>query len=61
MTIQLKDCVYTDIRDDIKAMEKLYDFDLNKYRGYADIRKALRNCVKPEIGKYIFEQVVKVI
>lgn len=31
---------------------------LNLYAG-VDVRKVLRNCVEPEIGKYIFEQICK--
>lgn len=50
---------YTSIRDDIKAMQRTYGFDLSKYKGKTEIRKVLRNCVKPEIGKYIFEQIMK--
>lgn len=50
---------YTSIRDDIKAMQKAYGFDLSKYKDKTEIRKVLRNCVKPEIGKYIFEQLIK--
>lgn len=50
---------YTAIRDDNNAMEKAYGFDLSKYKGKTEIRKVLRNCVVPEIGKYIFEQIMK--
>lgn len=50
---------YTSIRDDIKAMQKAYGFDLSKYKDKTEIRKVLRNCVKPEIGEYIFEQLMK--
>ncbi len=50
------DCAYTDIRDDVKAMEKAYGFDLSKYRGKFDVRKALRDMVKPEDGLYIFNK-----
>lgn len=57
LTRQFADDNYTAIRDDIKAMEKAYGFDLSKYKGTTEIRKVLRNCVKPEIGKYIFEQI----
>ena len=53
------DDAYTEIRDDIHAMEKEYGYDLSKYRGTTDIRKALRNAVKPEDGKYILEQITK--
>ncbi len=50
---------YTAIRDDIKAMQKAYGFDLSKFTRTVEIRKVLRNCVVPEIGKFIFENLVK--
>ena len=49
---------YTSIRDNSKSMQEAYGFDLTKYQGKTEIRKVLRNCVVPEIGKYIFERVV---
>ena len=36
---------------------RLHGFDLTKYRKTVEVRKVLRNCVEPEIGKYIFEQI----
>lgn len=57
MTIQFNDRAYTEIRDNNKSMEEMYGFDLSKYKGTTEIRKVLRNCVKPEAGKYIFEKV----
>ena len=38
----------------IGDFEKLYDYDLSKYKG-VDKRLLLRNCVEPEIGKYILD------
>jgi len=37
-----------------KTIEKIKGFDLDKYKGI-DKRKTLRNCVEPEVGKYILE------
>ena len=48
---------YTAIRDNPKAMAEQYGFDLTKYAKKTEIRKVLRNCVVPEIGKYIFDSV----
>lgn len=50
---------YSQVESDVKGMQILYGFDLSKYRKTVEVRKVLRNCVKPEIGKYIFEQVCK--
>lgn len=50
---------YSQVDSDVKGMQILYGFDLSKYRKTVEVRKVLRNCVKPEIGKYIFEQVCK--
>lgn len=57
--IQLDSISYTKIRDNIHSMEEAYGFDLSKYKGTTEIRKVLRNCVKPEVGKYILEQIIK--
>ena len=57
--MQLDSINYTKIRDNIHSMEEAYGFDLSKYKGTTEIRKVLRNCVKPEVGKYILEQIVK--
>lgn len=39
-----------------------YGYDLSEYKLDTKLkRKILRNCVKPEIGKYIFEQICKEI
>ena len=40
----------------IEDLYKIKGFDLSKYKG-VDIRLALRNCVEPELGKYIFDRV----
>lgn len=53
------DDAYTEIRDDIHAMEKEYGYDLSKYSDTTDIKKTLRNAVKPKDGKYILEQIIK--
>lgn len=50
---------YDNIRNDVKAMEKAYGFDLTKYKGTTDLRKCLRNAVDPQDGLYIFEQLTK--
>lgn len=48
--------IYTEIRDNISKMEKEYGFDLSPYKKTVEIKKVLRNCVRPEVGKYIFEK-----
>ena len=60
MTIQFNHN-FTDMRDKPKEMAKAYGIDINILKNFSnyDRRKILRNCVKPEIGKYIFEQVCK--
>jgi DNA (cytosine-5)-methyltransferase 1 len=40
-------------------LEELYGFDLDKYFGF-DKRKALRNAVEPEMGKYILDAAMNV-
>jgi len=50
---------YTKIRDKIKFMSQLYGFDLSDYKYKMDVKKCLRNCVNPQIGKYIPEQILK--
>lgn len=40
----------------IPDLEKLYGFDLKGYK-LSNKRQVLRNCVKPEIGKYIFDAI----
>lgn len=59
MTQPDKDNVYTDIRDKTGDMEKEYGLDLSQFRGTTNIRTCLRNMVKPEDGKFIFEQLTK--
>ena len=47
-----------DIWESVKKMEMAYGYDLSEYKLDTKLkRKILRNCVKPEIGKYIFEQI----
>jgi len=38
----------------IKSLQELHGFDLSKYK-ISDKRKLLANCVKPELGKHIFQ------
>lgn len=57
-------CQYNDnygsIRNNIKAMADKYGYDLNVLKSCkVDCRLVLRNTVVPEIGKYIFEQIMK--
>lgn len=59
MTQPDKDNVYTDIRDKTSDMEKEYGLDLSQFWGTTNIRTCLRNMVKPEDGKFIFEQLTK--
>lgn len=40
----------------IPDLEKMYGVDLKRFK-LPNKRQILRNCVKPEIGKYIFEQI----
>ena len=40
-------------------MEKEYNLDLKQFYGTTDIRKCLRNMVKPEDGKFIFDSLTK--
>jgi len=49
-------CGYSAIRDNNKAMAEAYGFIIDDLKG-VEVRKALRNCVVPEIGKYIFETI----
>ena len=51
--------IYSFIRDNISAMEKAYSFDLSKYNRIVDKRKVLRNCVKPQVGKYILDKILE--
>lgn len=51
---------FMNLKDDEKEMQKLYGFDLDKYRkdfSNVEFRQILRNCVLLEIGKYAFEKV----
>lgn len=63
LTSDLNLGTFTDIIDNTKAMEEKYGFDLTKYRknfkGNTEFRQILRNCVVPEIGKYIFDKITE--
>lgn len=50
---------YTAIRDNSREMQNAYGFDLSKHARTVEVRQVLRNCVVPEIGKYIFESLTK--
>ena len=54
------DICYTGMRDNINKMQELYGFDLHKYNltPYKK-RQILRNCLEPEISKYIFNKIIK--
>jgi len=54
--IETKDFEKDDIRNaQIKDLEKMYGFDLKDWR-ISNKRQILRNCVKPEIGEYILNE-----
>jgi len=41
--------------DNLRSLEKFHGFNMEKYEGKVkDIRKMLRNCVKPELGLHVF-------
>lgn len=51
---------FMNIKDDEKEMQKLYGFDLSRYgKDFSNVefRQILRNCVIPELGKYVFEKI----
>ena len=51
---------YTSIRDDVNAMAKQYNIDIHILKSCnVECRLVLRNMVVPEIGKYIFENIIK--
>ena len=50
------DGLYNEVRNKTSDMEKLYGLDLSPFYRTTDIRKCLRNMVKPEDGKFILEQ-----
>ena len=51
---------FTKLRDKNAEMEKVYGFDLSKYKLNSKFkRKVLRNCVKPEIGGFIFDEILR--
>ena len=50
---------YTSIRDDVNAMAKQYDIDINILKSCnVECRLVLRNMVVPEIGEYIFKNIL---
>ena len=50
---------YTSIRDDVNAMAKQYDIDVNILKSCnVECRLVLRNMVVPEIGEYIFKHIL---
>lgn len=49
---------FNSIRDNSNDMAKSYGFDIEQLKG-VEVRKVLRNCVVPEMGKYIFEEITK--
>lgn len=52
---------YTNKRDNIKAMAESYGYNLETLKSCnVDCRLVLRNLVVPEIGKYIFENLLQV-
>ncbi len=51
---------FTSIWESINKMQEAYNINLSNYKLDTKFkRKILRNCVSPEIGKYIFEQIMK--
>lgn len=39
----------------VKDLEKIHGFDLSKYKDLGDKLKNLRNCVEPELGRYVLD------
>ena len=58
-TQEHNDGSFSEIKDNVKDMEKAYNFDLSKYKNTTDLRKCLRNAVKPQDGLFIFKQITK--
>ena len=59
LTIQ-RDSNHSKIRNNRQKLANSLGFDLSILQNSGvDVRKVLRNCVEPEIGKYIFEQINK--
>lgn len=51
---------FTTLKNSNSKMEEYYKFNLEKFKiNFKLKRTVLRNCVKPEIGKYILEQIIK--
>ena len=58
--LNVKKAAFIDFKDDIKSMADSYGFDIELLKKHnADVRKVLRNCVVPEVGKYIFDSIIK--
>ena len=49
---------YSKIRDDSRKMAEKYGYTIDAFTKQIDVRKALRNAVKPEDGKFILEQFI---
>lgn len=50
----------SNIWESVSKMEKAYNIDLKSYKLHYKLkRKILRNCVNPEIGEYIFNQIIR--
>lgn len=52
------DWITCEVRGEKKLLEEKFGFDLSKYSGF-DKRKALRNCVVPEMGLHILNAAFK--
>jgi DNA (cytosine-5)-methyltransferase 1 len=48
---------FTNIKDDVESMQKLYGFNLQNWKGKTTIGRWLKNCVIPEVGEYIFNKI----
>lgn len=46
--------------NDRERLTKLFGFNVDSYSGF-DKRKALRNCVHPDLGKHIFDCAFKIV
>ncbi len=60
MTVQFEHS-FTTVWDKTKEMARIYGFDINILKSFSQYekRKILRNCVVPEIGKYILDIISK--
>ena len=52
---------YDKIRGNSKKMAEIYGIDIDILKGFDSYKKrqVLRNCVNPEIGRYIFDEICK--